>query len=108
MSFALDIVRNIVAHRSVEIPDPIIDRWVFGDRVPSPLPGRRLLLVTVERMSTIPPPVPPAGAIEEVREGIWSIVLPFHAHYPGETLTYLIDLGDDRPVVSQTESDGRV
>ncbi|AYO82076.1 FkbM family methyltransferase [Methylobacterium brachiatum] len=43
MSFALDIVRNIVAHRSVEIPDPIIDRWVFGDRVPSPLPAAHAL-----------------------------------------------------------------
>jgi glyoxylase-like metal-dependent hydrolase (beta-lactamase superfamily II) len=41
-----------------------------------------------------PPHEPSAGSLEQVGDGVWSLVLPFHSHYPGATLTYLIDGGD--------------
>jgi glyoxylase-like metal-dependent hydrolase (beta-lactamase superfamily II) len=45
-------------------------------------------------MSTPRPAPAVAGAFEQVREGMWSLVLPFSSHYPGATLTYLIEAGD--------------
>jgi glyoxylase-like metal-dependent hydrolase (beta-lactamase superfamily II) len=45
-------------------------------------------------MSTSRPHDPVAGAVEPVRDGLNSVVLPFHSHYPGATLTYVIEAGD--------------
>lgn len=34
------------------------------------------------------------GTVERIRDGIHSIVLPFHSRYPGSTLTYVVEAAD--------------
>jgi FkbM family methyltransferase len=43
MGFALDVVKQIVEHRSAEIAEPIVDRWLFGEGKPMFLPAARAL-----------------------------------------------------------------
>lgn len=50
-------------------------------------------------MSQTRPAPPEGGAFDEIRDGIHSVVLPFHSHYPGATLTYLVDAGDGSLIV---------
>lgn len=50
-------------------------------------------------MSSTRPALPAGGTFDEIRDGVASVVLPFHSHYPGATLTYLISAGDGSLIV---------